>query len=137
MEKEMATHSSILAWRIPWTEEPGGLQSMGSQRVRRDWRLTHIPTLTWGISNFPLKVRKKKMELSDFNLKKITWPSNAYTTKFRLLLWLSFFNINEIYTVLTLSLGNELMNDFLSCFLYYACIAFHFWIFLLWSIIIS
>ena len=30
-EKEMATHSSILAWRIPWTEEPGGLQSMGSQ----------------------------------------------------------------------------------------------------------
>ena len=32
-EKEMTTHSSILAWRIPWTEEPGGLQSMGSQRV--------------------------------------------------------------------------------------------------------
>ena len=35
LEKEMATHSSILAWRIPWTEEPGGLQSMGSQRVRQ------------------------------------------------------------------------------------------------------
>ena len=35
LEKEMATRSSILAWRIPWTEEPGGLQSMGSQRVRR------------------------------------------------------------------------------------------------------
>ena len=34
LEKVMATHSSILAWRIPWTEEPGGLQSMGSQRVR-------------------------------------------------------------------------------------------------------
>ena len=34
LEKEMATHSSILAWRIPWTEEPGGLQSMGSQRVK-------------------------------------------------------------------------------------------------------
>ena len=33
LEKEMATHSSTLAWRIPWTEEPGGLQSMGSQRV--------------------------------------------------------------------------------------------------------
>ena len=33
LEKEMATHSSILAWRIPWTEEPGGLQYMGSQRV--------------------------------------------------------------------------------------------------------
>ena len=37
LEKEMATHSSILAWRIPWTEEPGRLQSMGSQRVRQDW----------------------------------------------------------------------------------------------------
>ena len=36
LEKGMATHSSILAWRIPWTEELGGLQSMGSQRVRHD-----------------------------------------------------------------------------------------------------
>ena len=36
LEKEMATHSSILAWRIPWTEDPGRLQSMGSQRVRHD-----------------------------------------------------------------------------------------------------
>ena len=37
LEKGMATHSSILAWRIPWTEEHGGLQSMGSQRVGRGW----------------------------------------------------------------------------------------------------
>ena len=36
LEKGMATHSSILAWRSPWTEEPGGLQSIGSQRVRHD-----------------------------------------------------------------------------------------------------
>ena len=36
LEKEMATHSSIPAWRIPWTEEPGGLQSMGSHRVGHD-----------------------------------------------------------------------------------------------------
>ena len=36
LEKEMATYSSILAWKIPWTEEPGGQQSMGSQRVRHD-----------------------------------------------------------------------------------------------------
>ena len=43
LEKEMETHSSILAWRIPWTEKPGRLQSMGSQRVRHDWvtSLTH------------------------------------------------------------------------------------------------
>ena len=37
MEKAMATHSSTLAWKIPWTEEPGGLQSMGSRRLRHDW----------------------------------------------------------------------------------------------------
>ena len=36
LEEGMATHSSILAWRISWTEEPGGLQSVGSQRVRHD-----------------------------------------------------------------------------------------------------
>ena len=36
LEKEMATHSSIHAWKIPWTEDPGGLQSMGSQRVGHD-----------------------------------------------------------------------------------------------------
>ena len=35
-EEEMAAHSSILAWRIPWTEEPGGLESVGSQRVRHN-----------------------------------------------------------------------------------------------------
>ena len=36
LEEGMVTHSSVLAWRIPWTEEPGGLQSMGSQTVRHD-----------------------------------------------------------------------------------------------------
>jgi len=36
LEEGMATHSSILAWRIPWTEEPGGMQSVGSQRFRHD-----------------------------------------------------------------------------------------------------
>ena len=43
LEKEMATHSSILAWRIPGTEEPSGLPSMGSQRVRHDW----VTELNW------------------------------------------------------------------------------------------
>ena len=44
LEKGMATHSSILAWRISWTEEPGKLQSMGSQRVRHDrvTKHTHV-----------------------------------------------------------------------------------------------
>ena len=42
LEKEMATHSSILAWRIPWIEEPGGTQSMGLQRVRHDKTRTKL-----------------------------------------------------------------------------------------------
>ena len=37
LEKEMATHSSTLAWKIPWMEEPGGLQAIGWQRVAQDW----------------------------------------------------------------------------------------------------
>jgi len=40
-KKEMAAHSSVIAWEIPWTEEPGGLQSMGSQRVRHDLVTKH------------------------------------------------------------------------------------------------
>ena len=45
LEEEMATDSSILAWRIPWTEEPGGLQSMGSQKVGHSWATNTIYTL--------------------------------------------------------------------------------------------
>ena len=46
LEKKMATHSSILAWRIPWTEEPSGLQSTGPQRVGHDLAIEHANHLT-------------------------------------------------------------------------------------------
>ena len=54
LEKRMATHSSILAWRTSWTEEPGGLQSMVSQRVRHDWdTFTMTLVLCWiGVVNW-------------------------------------------------------------------------------------
>ena len=45
LEEEMATHSSVLAWRIPWTEEPGGLLSMGSHRVGQQQPLSSLPPL--------------------------------------------------------------------------------------------
>ena len=65
LKKEMATHSSIFAWRIPWTEEPGGLQSTGSQRVGHSWvtLLTSIdrPLLmemnTWMVTNGHLQIK--------------------------------------------------------------------------------
>ena len=50
LEKEMATHSSTLAWKIPWTEEPGRLQSVGSQGVRHDW-VTNTFTVTLPLSH--------------------------------------------------------------------------------------
>ena len=46
LEKGMATHSNILAWRILWTEEPGGLQSMGSQRLGQDWAADNFTSLS-------------------------------------------------------------------------------------------
>ena len=46
LEEEMATHTSVLAWRIPRTEEPGGLQSVGSQRVGHDWAAKHAHIFT-------------------------------------------------------------------------------------------
>ena len=49
LEEEMATHSSILAWRIPWTEKPGGLQSMGSQKSDTTERLNNNSKLSQGM----------------------------------------------------------------------------------------
>ena len=54
LDEGMATHSSILTWRIPWTEKPGVLQSLGSQRVRHDWSdlaCMHAPALEGEVSN--------------------------------------------------------------------------------------
>ena len=61
LEKGMATHSSILAWIIPWTEEPGWLQSMGLQRVRHNW-ITNICLFnTLNNCNLLEHVKKKKV----------------------------------------------------------------------------
>ena len=50
LEKELAKHACILPWRIQWREEPGGLQSMGSQRVRHKWvNNTHTSLISWGL----------------------------------------------------------------------------------------
>ena len=56
LEKGMATHSSILSWRIPWTEETGGLQSMGSQKVRHDW-VTFTHSLIQVVIIFKIKIQ--------------------------------------------------------------------------------
>ena len=73
LEKEMATHSSTLAWRIPWTEEPGRLQSTGSQRVGHDW----ATSLQW-LYNIQLKTSRGVLFLP---------PSDAYIRSFLYLLY--------------------------------------------------
>ena len=55
LEKAMATHSSILAWKIPWMEKPGRLQSMGSQRVRHDWLTSLSLSLTYKCESWTIK----------------------------------------------------------------------------------
>ena len=57
LEKEMATHSSSRAWKIPWTEKPGRLQSMGSQRVRHDWVTSlHLTYLLYRINHYEIEI---------------------------------------------------------------------------------
>ena len=69
LEKEMATHSSILAWETSWTEKPGRLQSMGSQRVGHDWATEHvIHLLEW-----------KEIETSI--VRASSWPDNPLLCK--------------------------------------------------------
>ena len=57
LEVEMATHSSILAWRIPWTEEPGGQRSMGSQRIRHS-----LATNTYRRNEIMMNRKQQKIE---------------------------------------------------------------------------
>ena len=63
--KEMATHSSTLAWKIPWTEKPGRLQSMGLQRVRHNWATS--------LSLYLHHVMKHKKSQSLFRMKEMCW----------------------------------------------------------------
>ena len=60
LEKEMATHSNVLAWRSPWAEELGGLQSMGPQRVGHDWVTNTFSVQTWN--------QRVKFQVEDFRV---------------------------------------------------------------------
>ena len=73
LEKEIATHSSILAWKIPWTEEPGRLQSMGSQRVRHDWATSLH--LIWLSRHFPEPGLNPDLHFPNV----LTWTNDSIT----------------------------------------------------------
>ena len=63
LEEEMATHSSILAWRISWTEGPGGLQPLASQRVEHDQAYEHISSLKLALLALNIHGRDKSLVL--------------------------------------------------------------------------
>ena len=81
LEKEMATHSSILAWRIPWAEEPGGLQSMGSQRVGHDFTFAFTD---WMRPTSTAEVSLLYSAFTDLNVNFI--KKNPFTASFTLVL---------------------------------------------------
>ena len=87
LEKEMATHSSILAWRIPWAVEPGGVQSTGSQRVRHDWATSLSFTGLWSAAQHALSSKGKDFSRGyldschpDPTLVPVTWRGNSNST---------------------------------------------------------
>ena len=88
LEEGMATHSSILAWEIPWTEEPGRLQSIGSQRVRHYWAHTHTHTrtdthtCTHGLSqlDFPASALRDPTRALGIHPKKMSGPTQVRKT---------------------------------------------------------
>ena len=78
LEEGMATHSSILAWRIPWAEEPGGLQSMGSQRVRNDWVTDHTHTHTHTYTHTQVHAIYYMIFSQDISTKPMGEPSSSW-----------------------------------------------------------
>ena len=98
LEEGIATHSSFLAWRIPWTEKPGGLQSIGSQRMEHDWSNL---TQKW-IKDLHIRLETVKLLLQENIEKKSLWhwswewlldmTSKTHETKVKI----SFYTAKEI-----------------------------------------
>ena len=96
LEKEMATHSSILAWRIPGMAEPGGLQSMGSHRVGHDWS-DFAPCMTVQTHSRHSWIRKGlflQTQLSMQNFSLVFWPLMSW---YLIKLWIFRHNVNKLF----------------------------------------
>ena len=82
LEEGMATHSRILVWRIPWTEEPGGLQATGLQRIRHDW-----------VTNTRISIRTRKSSLDSLLL---LWCNCPATHSALCVYWESWYNFSSV-----------------------------------------
>ena len=81
LEEDMATHSNILAWKIPGTEEPGGLLSIRLQRVRHDWAWSHLQRLQDKIFSWPKISFGFFCNILRKNSNKLFWPTQYITTR--------------------------------------------------------
>ena len=99
LEKEMATHSSTLAWKIPWTEKPCRLQSMGSQRVRHDWA-TSLHFTSWFLCTVlkDLPDRKKEGGKLRFEKKQLSSAWSPRTKSVFEILWKLTLPLATLYT---------------------------------------
>ena len=103
----MATHPSILPWRIPWTEKPGGLQSMGSQRVRHNGVLTHTHILDYFQQNYSI-AQTVFLLIFFFSITMIQRKACIVTISLSMLAWKNEHNI--ILTIATVKLNNTLQE---------------------------
>ena len=104
LEEGMATHSSILAWRIPRTEEPGGLQSLGSQRVKHDWGTMH----SFAAIHLSLSVIQKKKKIERLqNIFSYSLQCFWFCSCFLRFLFLSGKALSEIFPVLCVQSHNH------------------------------
>ena len=119
MEKEMATHSGILAWRIPWTEEPGGLQSMGSQKVGYDWS----DLACKAILSFP-RFQKFYTVLSQasWGCCRVFWPWESWLP---LHLWKLLHSAGKVEWLGLTSLSHDFFIDFSFCPMCFSGSRFH------------
>ena len=108
LEEEMATHSSILAWRIPWTEEPGELQSTGSQRVVHNWsNLAHthfyntFPSYFLAKSSTTILLIRSQIcnIISITELKHLFFGVVGQTLDFLLIILKSFFQFYQLFII--------------------------------------
>ena len=111
LEKEMATHSSVLAWRIPWTGKPGGLPSMGSHRVGHDWSdLVYIvynkicTASIWGKQFRWNDTRITKYRYSVFTIRKIQHCQNF--SSFQLHVWIHWEHNQKTSKLFSMILTN-------------------------------
>ena len=119
LEERMATHSSILAWRMPWTEEPGGLQSMGSQRARHDWACTcmhnsiksKIPEISLMKDLYKttrLCWKKSKMTQTNGKISSHSWIGRINSVKMSILPKAIFLGFSAIFIKIQMAFFTEI-----------------------------